>query len=551
MSERIDALPEGLVDDLARPAGYPLDEDAGAGIEHIQTHLSHVFLLARRVYKLHKAAALGFVDFGLREARNTDCVDEVRLNRRLASDVYLGVAPIEVGADGRYRVGERIDAPTRLDPMREHCVVMQRLEPDRDALSLLERGELTRDQLERVSAKIARFHAGLEPIDTGAAGDVVAPAQANLAAIDAAGDDVVPTTEAVALRRATEARLSDLAGTFERRRRAGRIVEGHGDLHLQHVWLPSDARGAEDPPIIDCLEFSEALRVTDVAAEIAFLAMDLAYRGAGALAELFVRRYAEATGDFDLYSTIDLYVAHRATVRAKVAALAASDPEIEATQRAASRRSARRHVAFARRALAPRTPGHVVLVGGVIATGKSTAARALGDRIGAVVVSSDRVRKARLGLRPTDRLTAEPGAGAYTPEARAAVYDAMLEAAAPIIASGRTVVLDATWSSRDQRERARAFANRAGAARCLFIETRCDVDVLRARLAERRARNDDASDAGPELLDASLDAFDALDEHDPWPRADRAVIDTGRVSIDTAIAATAHDLGLDDATVWD
>ncbi|MDH4017363.1 MAG: AAA family ATPase, partial [Actinomycetota bacterium] len=354
---------------------------------------------------------------------------------------------------------------------------------------------------------------------------------------------------ACARREATEAAIEALGPTFERRRREGRVVEGHGDLHLQHVWLPRDVAAQDDPPIIDCLEFSESLRVIDVAAEVAFLAMDLAYRGAGALAEAFLRDYVLETDDYDLYSVLDLYVSHRAAVRGKVAALAAADAEIDAEQRAGAAESAQRHVELALRALEPRPPGTVVLVGGVIGTGKSTVARALADRMGAVVVSSDRVRKARLGLGATERLSTGVDAGAYSPEARAEVYDAMLERAAPVVASGRTVVLDATWSERAMRERARAWAGEHR-ARCVFVETRCDVDVLRDRLTARKARGDDPSDAGPELLDASLQRFEALDDADPWPAAERSHVDTDRDDGGDQIAALLRALDLPAGSIW-
>ncbi len=548
MSAQDEPLPEGLVDDLLRPSGFPLDPDAKSGVEHIQTHLSHVLLLASRVYKLRKAVDLGFVCFSTRAQRNADCVNEVRLNRRLAAEVYLGVATVEPSGQG-YTVGPLIEDPQELDAGLEHCVVMQRLEADRDTLSLLEQGVLTKQHLARVARKIARFHAGLAPITRAGAGEIAGPSEANLRAIESAGDAIVAAPTAAALRSATANRLAALAPTFARRLREGRVVEGHGDLHLQHVWFPGDGTTQDDPPIIDCLEFSESLRVTDVAAEVAFLAMDLAYRGRGHLAEGFLCDYVLETDDYDLYSVIDFYIAHRAAVRAKVAALAARDREIDAAQREGAARSAKRHVDFAARALEPRAPGEVLLVGGVIGTGKSTLARALVDLTGAVHVASDRVRKARLGLAPDERLEAEAGEGAYAPERRAEVYQEMLERAACVVASGRTVVLDATWSSRTMRERARAFAAARG-ARCVFIETCCDVDVLRARLALRKARGDDPSDAGPELLDQSVRGFEALDGDAPWPPGARGALQTDRDDIDAQLDALVETLELRTETVW-
>lgn len=542
-------LPEGLVGDLLEPAGYPLDPDAERGVAHVQTHLSHVFLLESRVYKLRKAVDLGFVTFASRARRNDDCLSEVRLNRRLAPDVYLGVAAVEPAAAG-YRVGACIRDPSTLDDGLEHCVVMKRLEAGRDALSLLERGALGAAQVDDVAHVIARFHDTLPPVKTPLAGDIAGPAQANLRAIEAAGDAVVPRTEAAELRRETLDAVAATRDVLARRRDEGRVVEGHGDLHLQHVWFPGDAAPGAAPPIIDCLEFSADLRTIDVAAEVAFFAMDLAYRGAHALAERFLRSYVHETGDSDLYRVVDLFVSHRAAVRAKVAALAAADIEIDAAQRAHATTSAARHVALARRALAPRRPGDVMLVGGVIGSGKSTVARLLADSAHAVIVASDRIRKSMRGLAATDRLGTGLDEGAYAPDARAQVYREMLAHASAIVASGRSVVLDATWSEAAMRGLARAFAARH-AARCVFVETVCDPAVLRARLEARAARGDDPSDAGPELLDESLHRFEPLEASGGWPGDERVRIDTEQAALEARVRELPDALGLRGVTVWD
>jgi aminoglycoside phosphotransferase family enzyme len=143
---------------LTKPSAYPSDASAESGIEQVQTHISHLFLTPARVYKLRKAVNLGFVDFTTRSERNADCIREVQLNRRLAPDVYLGVAPVERGPDG-FMVGELADAPpVALSDAAEHCVVMRRLPTGRDALSLLSAGRLRRRHIDAVADRIASFH---------------------------------------------------------------------------------------------------------------------------------------------------------------------------------------------------------------------------------------------------------------------------------------------------------------------------------------------------------------------------------------------------------
>jgi aminoglycoside phosphotransferase family enzyme/predicted kinase len=474
----------------------------------VQTHLSHVFLTRRRVYKLRKAVDLGFVCFASRAERNADCEREVALNRRLAPDVYLGVAPVLPRAP-HARIGP---LAARLDPALEHCVVMRRLPAGRDALSLLERGELTPAHLDRVAERIAAFHAahGL-----GAPAPFTAeqwrerctgPVEDNFALL-AEGDAALFPGGLLARARDGSRAFAEARGDrFERRRLAGRAVDGHGDLHLAHVWFERDDA---EPLCIDCIEFSERLRRIDAAAEVAFLAMDLLYRGEAGLGARFVRRYARESDDFDLYAVLDYFTSYRAAVRAKVASVAARDAGIAAGQRARAGESARRHLELAERALAPRDPAAIVLVGGLVGAGKSSVAEALADAALGVVISSDRVRKREAGLAPTARAGAPPGEGIYTREWTERVYAGLLARAAPVVASGRVAILDATWATRAQRARVREAARALGVP-LRWLEARCAESVVLPRLARRAAEGRDPSDAGPELYARSRAGFEPV-----------------------------------------
>ncbi len=503
-----DPLAPGLVEALREPAAYALDPSAAGGVEWIQTHLSHVFLSGRRVYKLRKAIDLGFVCFASRAERNADCLREVALNRRLAPDVYLGVAPIALLPEGA-RVGPPAEC---LAGEGEHCVVMRRLPAGRDALSLLQRGALPPDALDRVAERVAEFHArhalgAPAPFSAEAwLGRCTGPAEDNFARLADGAGELFPRELLTRAQDAARSFAARHAGRFEARRRAGRAVDGHGDLHLQHVWLETDAAA---PLFVDCLEFDEALRRVDAAAEVAFLAMDLRYRGAAASAARFLRRYARASDDFDLYSVVDYFLSYRAAVRAKVASVAARDAGIDAAQRRGAAESARRHLELAAAALAPRPAGALVLVGGLVGTGKSTVAEALADLVDGVVVSSDRVRKRLAGLEPAERAGAPPGRGIYTPEWTERVYAGLRTRAEPVAASGRVAVLDATFAARAERRRAREAAAALGVA-LRFLEARCPPDLARERLARRAALGADPSDAGPDLYARSAAGFEPV-----------------------------------------
>src|SRR5262249_46012030 len=305
---------------------FPRDPSAATGVEWIQTHLSHVYRTGDRVYKFRKPVDLGFVRFASRAERNADCLREVALNRRLAPRVYLGVAPL-CGTRARPVIGTPAESLASDPAALEHCVVMRRLPEGRDALSLLEQGKLSEAQLDALATRIARFHAahGLGAPAPFSREEwlerCTAPAEQNLHPL-ADARDLVRAEDLTLARDLAHAFEVEHADRFERRRRDGRAVDGHGDLHLQHVWFERDHA---DPIAIDCLEFSESLRRIDAAADAAFLAMDLRYRGASSLAGRFLRSYARESDDFDLYSVVDYFLSYRAGVRAKVAALAARD----------------------------------------------------------------------------------------------------------------------------------------------------------------------------------------------------------------------------------
>ena len=535
------SLSPGDLSALAGPGAYPDDPSAAAGVEWVQTHLSQVFLTGERVYKFRKAVDFSFVCFTTRAERNADCLREVALNRRLAPDVYLGVAPLLRAPVRIGPIAETLERAAAGGPEPEHCVVMRRLPAGRDALSLLARDALSDAQIERAAVLIARFH---EQHALGTPAPFtpqqwrqrcVGPVEDNLRLLAQAPPGLLASDVLHELETRTRAFAEAHAERFERRRLAGRAVDGHGDLHLQHLWYERDDA---EPIAIDCLEFSEALRRIDAAAEVAFPAMDLRYRGAAARAERFLRSYARESDDFDLYAVVDFFASYRAGVRAKVASIAAMDAGIDPAQRARACESARRHLDLALQMLAPRGIGALVLVGGIVGTGKSSVAAELAEAVGGVVVASDRVRKRQAGLAPTARSGAGLDAGLYDPVRRDRVYDGLLERAAPVLASGRTVLLDATYSRAIERDRARAFADERD-VRAFFIETRCAASVALERLARREAAGADASDAGPAFHARSVARFEPPQE---WPAAARRVVHTDRTDWRLDLRAIAAEL---------
>jgi len=518
---------------LSTPAGLAIDASVADGVAHIQTHISHLFLTRDRVYKLRKSVEFSFLSFATRRARNADCLREVELNRRLTGDVYIGVAPILRDNENRWRLGEVGDAlrdendavPDADTPVAEHCVVMRRLPDGRDALSMLEADVLAPRHVEALADLLVDFHrrtslgAPAPWLEAEWLDRTNAPIDTSFALAREAGHDVIDESELEALEAGMQRWLENHRAWLLARRSAGRAVDGHGDLHLDHVWYPRDD-GA--PVVIDCIEFDAELRKIDVAAELAFFAMDAAYRGRNDLGELLLARYAAASDDYDLYRVVDLHVQHRALVRASVAAVACNDTEVSAAQRDGAAESTRRHMALMSRLQQRRPAPALLLTTGLPGTGKSTAAAVAASAVGAVPIVADWVRKHLAGLAPGVPATSALDHDIYSDESTAAVYQGLLERAAPVLDSGRLVVLDATYSQQWQRAGVASLAEERGLT-VLLLEVVSPEEVARARIRERLRDDRRISDADERVFEQKQLSYEPPTE---WPEADRITVDT-------------------------
>jgi aminoglycoside phosphotransferase family enzyme/predicted kinase len=518
---RIDTIARALSKSVAWPA-------SSIDVDWIQTHISHVFLVGDRVFKMRKAVRLPFLDFATCADRNADCLREIHLNRRLAPGVYLGVASVIEEGEGVFigSIQESIE-----DAAAEHVVVMRRLPSGHDALSMLEKGRLTLEHLITVGNLLGRFHAEQDlgsPAPWSADAWQARIEEPVMACFDALVHSDPNLEERVeTLRTRASESMHTLRPKFEARRVAGNAVDGHGDLHLDHIWFEDEGEDkGETPLVIDCIEFNEDLRRIDRASEVAFLAMDLRYRGRSDLAEGFLNNYASVADDYGLFGVVDFFAAYRALVRAKVAALAARQSGIDSTQRQAARSSVERHLELAERLLQPLKDPGLILMCGTVGCGKSSVARELARNGRGVPIVSDRVRKVLAGLPAIGRseisaksetFTLDVDQGIYEHDQTERVYRALLERAAPVLDGGRTAILDASFSRRVHREAARNWAMDRGVP-IRLIEVCCDPQIAAKRLAVREREGADPSDAGPEFLPISRSRFESPDE---WPESDR------------------------------
>jgi uncharacterized protein len=488
-----------------------------------ETHISWVFLHADTVFKVKKPVDFGFLDFSTLAQRRLACENEARLNARLAPGVYLGVVPVTRRADGLHEISGS-------GPVVDWAVKMRRLDDSDRADVRLAEGRLSPEHLDRLARRLAHFHrAAPGSTEIGEFGRVECirrNVQENFAQAHHLLCDLTSESQQREVEAAQLGFLEQRRALFEQRRQDGRIRDGHGDLRLEHVYI--DAAG--EPTIIDCIEFNERFRFADVCADVAFLSMDLAFQGRVDLKERFLAAYAEESEDHDLYALVDFYESYRAYVRAKVGALGLHSAPLPARTQLESQ--VRRHFLLALASeRSPDSVPRVFALAGLIASGKSTLARALAAELGAPRISSDRTRKALRGVSATTPLSDSAFDANYTEAASEAVYREVLRRAAIVLESGRSVVLDASFRSTASRNAARDLARRHRAP-FVLIECRAPLDVCRARLAER-ARGPSESDGRAQIFEQFVAQYEPIDG---LPAGEHLVVDTGG-SLQNALSA--------------
>ncbi len=469
---------------LSSPAGYV---PAASKVELIETHISWVFLTDHRVYKLKKAIDLGFVDYRDPALRRAMCDEEVRLNRRLTDEVYLGVMPITQAADGVLALagaGEPV----------EWVVTMRRLAAADAADQRLAHGDLLPDHVERIAERLVDFYRKCVPAAL-SAGDYRPHFEKRIRDNLAVLADKKRDLDATLVERVHGRQLQYLSlarAEIYARAEGMRIVDGHGDLRPEHIFLSRGPHGIRCD-VIDCVEFSAELRMVDVADELAFLAMEFHRMGAVWVGQQIRRDYERRNGDPIPDALFDFYQSYRACVRAKVAVLRGDQVDEELLQE--HRRQAKEYLELADQ-LSERFRRPIVLVvSGLSGTGKSTLAGAVARHLHAAWLRTDVIRKVMFGgaERP-----AAPDEGVYRPDARAAVYARMMDLAGESLGAGRSVVLDGTFLESRQVSLANALAQDHGAT-AILVRCACPPDVALARIRRRSAAGESLSDADEQV----------------------------------------------------
>ena len=466
----------------------------------LETHISTVVFVGERALKFMKPIATPFLDQSTVERRQLACEQELRLNRRIASDVYLGVG--HVVEDGE---------------VTDHFLVMRRLPLDRRLSALVDSARFS-DHIRAVARVVAAFHerqpATSVAAEMASCEGVRGLWSSNLEELRDSGHPGLATADIEAVTAGARRYLDGREALFADRIARGFARDGHGDLLADDIFMLDDG-----PRVLDCLAFDERLRCGDVLLDVAFLAMDVERLGAAAMAARLLEWYSEFTNEHHPRSLTDFYIAYRALVRAKVNVMRARQGDEGAADLARGfMRQCRDHL----RASLPA----VVVIGGAPGTGKTTLANDLADRVGLAVLSSDEVRKDLAGMSRFEHAYAAPGKGIYSPTVTARTYTELIRRAATILAMGESVVLDASWTKAEDRAAVRHMADAAGA---LVVELRCEVDpVVAAQRIAARMTAASTSDATPEV------AAHMRDLVEPWQES--TPIDTSR-DRDTMLAA--------------
>ena len=467
------------------------------GVRLVETHISYVLLTGTHAYKIKKAVKLPFLDFSTLAARREFCEQELRLNRRLASDLYLDVVTISGTVDDPV-----VDGP---GTVLEYAVRMREF-PEHMLLSdVLGRNELGAGQVDALAAQVAAFHerAAIAAPSSGYGhpGRILDLALANFAEIGPLAD-AADRPALAALERWTRREHAAKEAAFARRCDEGAIRECHGDLHLSNIALV-DGRIT----IFDCVEFNDEMRWIDPLSEVAFTVMDLDHHAHAHLAHRFLSAYLECTGDYAGCAVLRFYLVYRAMVRAKVACLRAT----QLAGAAAHYAMYRDFGAYLRLAQAYAASSHPALVAmhGPSGCGKSTLAQLVVERAGAVRIRTDVERKRLGGLSAGERSGSDIASGLYAPDLTRRTYDRLLTCARGVLQGGATALVDGTFLRRRQRDLARAFAAEQSVP-FVLIDCVASTPTLRARVAARARAGTDASEADLAVLAHQLETADAL-----------------------------------------
>ncbi len=485
-----------------------LERSQGQPVQLVETHISWVLLADDWAYKIKKPVRLPFLDFTTLADRRRCCAEELRVNARFAPSIYVDVGELREGPSG---IGFDAEGPVVEAVVRMRRFADGSLWSDRIAAATL-----TSHQVDAMAARLARMHREATPASLAEGSPGTVARRCQIVARLVAGVDAwqaglaVPAPQWPGLRDWLGRQVDELVPLWESRRRAGRVRECHGDLHLDNIVQLGD-----EPTPFDAIEFDPDLRFIDVLDDVAFPAIDLLAHGRRDFAFRLLVAYLDATGDHDGLPTLRFFLVARALVRAQVTAL------VETGQgRLVRRCTAATYLALAAR-LANDVDPRLAITHGLPGSGKTFASQALLEAAGALRVRSDVERKRLAGLAALQSSRDVVPGGIYGSTGSDRTYARLRQIAHTALASGWPIIVDAAFLRRAERARFAALAE-ATAVPFSILDCIAPLALLRERIARRKAGGADASEADLGVLERLAKEAEPLDERE---RARAIVVD--------------------------
>ena len=479
-----------FIQQLLNPALYP--HPVGR-LELLETHISWVILTGDFVYKLKKPVNFGFLDFSTLEKRKYYCSEEVRLNKRLAPQIYLQTVAINGSKDE-----PNLDGP---GPTIDYAVKMRQFEQQDQFDRLLANNQLHRPDITKLAQIIAQFHQSARPTAPDSAfGDpdhILTPVRENFSQINALIENDGDRTLLNKVAHWSQKEHRRLQDRFSQRKRQGYVRECHGDMHLRNI-----ATFHNDIVIFDCIEFNDNLRWIDVISEIAFIEMDLDDRGRQDFATVLLNSYLQHTGDYSALDLLRYYLVYRAMVRAKVDCIRAHQEGIVIKEKANSLKEFRHYLNLAQQFTQP-PPPFLLITCGLSGCGKTYVTDHLMDYLPFVRARSDVERKRLFGLAPDESSDSALDSGIYTTQASQQTYSHLGTIARGVLSAAWNILVDAAFLQPEQRQPFRDLAEELGVP-FLILHFTAPQELLIQRVTQRQMENKDASEADRRVLEAQI-----------------------------------------------
>ncbi|MGB5218584.1 MAG: AAA family ATPase [Smithella sp.] len=488
-----------LIDAMKNPDFYPHHPTA---VEFIQTHISNVFIAGDFVYKIKKPLKFDFLDFTSLAKRKFFCEEELRLNKRLAPVTYLDVVAISRNLQGKITLQDGVE-------IIEYAVRMKKLPAEKMLKTLLTLNLVDEKIMDALAEKIALFHrqaATDEHIDEmGSIENIRHNNEENFSETINYINVTISEYKYRFIKEYVDQFLIVNKDLFEKRILNHKIRDCHGDLHLDHICIHDEIT------IFDCIEFNERFRCGDVAEDVAFLTMDIDFNGYPQQADIFVKSYINYSGDIDLPAVLNFYRCYYAYVRGKVTSLRLAQEEMTENEYLDIKRTATKYFELAYSYAARLDKPVLILTAGLMGSGKSYQARILAGLLGANIIRTDVIRKEIFALQPSDKRYEDFGKGIYSDDVSRLVYQKIFELAGQKIKEGKSVIIDASFKKREERQSALHLAETLG-VQFYILECFCPDGITRQRLERRMLNNDNVSDGRWELFQQQKNDFDVIKE---------------------------------------